>query len=85
MKNKRIKNLVVRFSWPELLHYIETHENVKIPNANEAQEFDYDECEHKEFWVDEQLGDRNVLYDKKKQCFKVTHSMFKHHAVLKRV
>ena len=82
---KKVKNLVKQITLPEAIAYCNSHPQYKIPDALDAVEFDYDACEHKVFWTTETLGDRAVIYDKKNHCFHMSHPMFKHNVVLKRV
>jgi len=74
------KSLVKLMTWMEMVDYCLKHPRYKIPSVREAEEMD--EQEHDTFWVDESLGDRYVIYNKKDQCFKTTHPLFKQKVVL---
>ena len=67
------KDLVKKMSISELRHYCEAHPKYHIPNANEAELL---ETEHGEFWIDETLGDRCVVYDKQKHVYRRVHPAF---------
>ncbi len=66
----KVKPLVKKMSFAQLQYYCSTHDYT-IPTANDAEQID--ECEHSEFWVDELLGDRNVLYHKRTQRYRRAH------------
>ncbi len=65
----RVKTLVKKMSYSELEKYCQTHDYL-IPNANDAEMADV-ECN--EFWVDETLADRKVLYHKINQTYRRVH------------
>ena len=72
-------------TYHEAEEYIKDHPEFKIPNATEAQEFDRDDIEYDTFWINEMLSDRNVIYNKMKQCFRVVHPQMRQHVVLVRL
>ena len=76
----RTKSLVLMMTYREATEYVLHHNNEhRIPNAEEAEQLT---AEHPSFWVDENLGDRRLVYNKKDQCFVRQHPLMKHHVVL---
>ena len=76
----RTKSLVLMMTYREATEFVLHHNNEhRIPNAEEAEQLT---AEHPSFWVDENLGDRRLVYNKKDQCFVRQHPLMKHHVVL---
>ena len=82
---KKSKSLIKQMTYPEAQKYCDDHPNFKIPNALEAQEFDKDEIAYDTFWISEMLSDRNVIYNKRKYCFRVVHPQMRQYVILVRL
>lgn len=76
------KSLVKRMSIAQAQTYCDNHPPYKIPTSYEAEELDIDQVEYDSFLVSDTLGGRVVVYNKRKQVYKVTHPQFLHHVVV---
>lgn len=82
MEIKKTKSLVRMMTYPETQHYCDEHPQWKIPNFIEAQAIDGDKCQYMLFWISDTLHNRNLVYNKKNQCIRDNHPLFKNYVVL---
>ena len=66
----------------EVIEYVLNHPAWKIPTALEAEALDIKDIEWDSFRVDEELSGRDVVYNKRKQCYRTTHPLFRNKVVL---
>ncbi len=78
----KIRSLVNRMTHAEVVNYCLKHPGYNIPTSNIAESLNIKDIEHKTFWVDETIGGRYVLYNKKKQNYFITHPLLKNNVIL---
>ena len=82
---KKPKSLTGLFTYPELNNYCNEHKEYRIPSIRDAEQFNTKDTIHDTFWTTDILSDRNVIYNKRKQCFRIAHPQTRHFAVLVRL
>jgi hypothetical protein len=66
----------------ELVEYVQNHPQWDIPTGLEAVDIDHNKIDWEEFRVSESIEGRELIYNKKTQCFKISHPAFKVNVVL---
>ncbi len=78
----KIKCLVKSMTKAELDNYIKNHPEWRIPTGAEAMDMEGTNLDWPVFRVDEMIADRELIYNKKYQCFNITHPAFRQQVVL---
>jgi hypothetical protein len=78
----KIKNLVLSMTYEEAYRYTLNKPQWNIPTAQEAMDIDIEDCQHDKFWIQDMLAGRKVIYNKKNQCYEISHPNIKHNVVL---
>lgn len=76
------KSLVKKMSIAQAQAYCDKHPEYKVPTSQQAENLDLDQVEHESFLISDTLGGRVLVYNKKKQVYRITHPQFLHNVVV---